>query len=162
MLKKVLTAIIAADFALGAISCGVKKAEENTLATMAQLEQRIEDNRTTAQATGTATHNPYVKKNLGTFSLTFYVPDKKWGYQTSTGVRSQHLKTCAVDPNVIPYGSVIQITGSNGQTLRLKAVDCGNGIKGSKIDIFYDGSVSDGYDWIAEFGTVHTVYLLEE
>lgn len=108
------------------------------------------------------TSDPYVAKNLGTFSLTFYIPDAKWGYSTSTGVRSQHLATCAVDPRVIPYGSVIKIVGNNGQTLILKAVDCGGGIKGNKIDIFWDKSISEGYAWMAEFGTIHNVYLLEE
>lgn len=97
--------------------------------------------------------------NLGTFKLTFYTPhDDKWGYQTATGVRSEHLKTCAVDPKVIPYGSVLQITGSNGQTLTLKAVDCGSAIKGNKIDIFWDGDTQSGYDWMAKFGTTHEVY----
>lgn len=110
---------------------------------------------------GVTVTNPYISKNLGTFSLTFYVADAKWGYGTSTGVRSQHLATCAVDPNVIPLGSVIQITGNNGQTLTLKCVDVGGGIKGNKIDIFWDRSVAEGYAWMAEFGTIHSVYLIE-
>ena len=159
LIKKAMTVLLASNFALGAISCGVKKAEERTLETMAAIEQRIEDNCSWDMTT--AKNGRYVKDNLGVFSLTFYVPDAQWGYQTSTGVRSQHLKTCAVDPNVIPYGSVIQITGNNGQVLTLKAVDCGGGIKGNKIDIFWDGSVSSGYAWMAEFGTVHSVYILE-
>ena len=160
MFKKVITAIIAADFALGAISCGVKKAEENTLATMAQLEQRIEEH--DGWDVPTSRSGRYVKDSLGVFSLTFYVPDTEWGYQTATGVRSQHLATCAVDPKVIPLGSVIRITGNNGQTLTLKCVDVGGGIKGNKIDIFWDGSVASGYEWMARFGTVQSVYLLEE
>lgn len=160
MFKKVLSAIIAADFALGALSCGIQKAEERTLETMSQIEERIEKHECPASVK-TRSDN-YIKDSLGVFSLTFYVPDEEWGYQTSTGARSVHLATCAVDPNVIPYGSVIQITGDNGQTLRLKAVDCGGGIVGNKIDIFWDGSIKAGYDWIADFGTVHQVYLLEE
>lgn len=162
MFKKVISAMVAVDCALGCITYGVKTAEERTLATMASIEQRIEDQAQETKMQHQATKNPYIKKNLGTFSLTFYVPDSKWGYATATGVRSQHLKTCAVDPKVIPYGSVIQITGNNGQTLTLKAVDCGNGIKNNAIDVFWDGSVSSGYAWMAEFGTIHTVYLLEE
>lgn len=162
MFKKVITTLLAADFALGAISCGVQKAEENTLATMATLEQRIEEHNSESWDVTTEKAGRYVKDALGVFSLTFYVPDTKWGYQTSTGVRSQHLKTCAVDPNVIPLGSVIRITGDNGQTLTLKCVDIGGGIKGNKIDIFWDGSVASGYDWMADFGTIHNVYLIEE
>lgn len=99
-------------------------------------------------------------KSLGTFRLTFYVPDAKWGYQTATGVRSEHLKTCAVDPTIIPYGSVLQITGDNGQTLTLRAVDCGSAVKGNHIDIFWDGSEDSGHEWISGFGTRQEVRLL--
>lgn len=159
MIKKIISTIIAADFALGAISCGVKKAEERTLATMAEIEQRIEEHECPASVKTRSER--YIKDSLGVFSLTFYVPDEQWGYQTATGVRSQHLATCAVDPSVIPYGSVIRIEGNNGQVLTLKAVDCGS-FSGNKIDIFWDGPVTSGYRWIAEFGTIHNVYLLEE
>lgn len=121
---------------------------------------------TAAQTTTAKVTDPYVKRNLGNFDLTFYVPDDTWGYSTSTGVKSQHLTTCAVDPNVIPLGSVIQITGDNGQVLKLKCVDIGNLVVGNKIDIFYDSynynGVQAGYDWLAKFGTVQEVYLLEE
>lgn len=100
-------------------------------------------------------------KILGTFRLTFYVPDAQWGYQTATGVRSEHLKTCAVDPTVIPYGSVLRITGDNGQTLTLRAVDCGSAVKGNKIDIFWDGTESAGHKWMNEFGIYQDVTLIE-
>lgn len=100
-------------------------------------------------------------KSLGTFRLTFYVPDAKWGYQTATGVRSEHLKTCAVDPMVIPYGSVLRITGNNGQTLTLRAVDCGSAVKDNKIDIFWDGTESAGHKWMADFGIHQEVTLIE-
>lgn len=160
MIKKIISTIIAADFMLGSIACGVKTAEERTLATMAEIEQRIEIHECPASVKTRSER--YIKDSLGVFTLTFYVPDEQWGYQTATGVRSQHLATCAVDPDVIPYGSVIRIEGNNGQVLTLKAVDCGGGIVGNKIDIFWDGSVASGYKWIAEFGTVHSVYLLEE
>lgn len=155
MFKRIITTMLAADFALGALTCGVKKAEERTLAKMETYIEEIEEQKP-------ARPNRYVKDSLGVFSLTFYVPDEEWGYQTATGVRSQHLATCAVDPNVIPLGSVIQITGDNGQTLTLKCVDVGGGIKGNKIDIFWDGSVQSGYNWIAKFGTLANVYVIEE
>ncbi len=120
---------------------------------ISEKKQKLEEN------------DPYISKNLGTFSLTFYVPDAQWGYNTATGERPVHLGTCAVDPRVIPYGSVIKIVGNNGQTIILRANDCGGGIKGNKIDIFWDtaiASVSDGYKWMGSFGTIHEVYLLEE
>lgn len=159
--KKVMSVMLAADFAMGAFACGVKKAEERTVEKMSAYIEEIEDWKAPV-----STEGRYVKRELGVFSLTFYVPDAEWGYQTSTGARSTHLKTCAVDPSVIPLGSTIMITGNNGQKLYLKAVDIGGGIRGSKIDIFFDsnlyGGVSTGYKWIADFGTIHSVYLLEE
>ena len=159
MFKKVLTTIIAADFALGAISCGVKKAEENTLATMAAIEQRIEEG---CNSKKTKTVSPYAKKDLGYFSLTFYVPDGKWGRATATGEEPVHLRTCAVDPRIVPYGSVLLVVSDTGRTLTVRANDCGSGIIGNKLDVFWDKSVAEGYDFFADFGTVAHVYLLEE
>jgi len=132
-----------------------------------EKQERKTTKQTTAKIATTNSVDPYISRRLpGKFSLTFYIPDAKWGYATSTGTRSQHLATCAVDPNVIPLGSVIQITGDNGHVLKLKCVDIGNGIQGSKIDIFYDsnnyGGVAAGYRWMESFGTIHDVYLLEE
>lgn len=158
MFKKVLSAIIAADFALGAISCGVKKAEERTLETMSAIEQRIEDNCNRK----TKSVSPYAKQDLGYFSLTFYVPDAKWGRATATGEEPVHLRTCAVDPRIVPYGSVLLVVSSTGKTLTVRANDCGNGIIGNKLDIFWDKSVSEGYDYFEDFGTVAHCYLLEE
>lgn len=162
MIKKIISTIIAADLMLGSIACGVKTAEERTLATMARMSEQASIGQVQDGYTVKTRSERYIKDSLGVFSLTFYVPDEEWGYQTATGVRSQHLATCAVDPDVIPYGSVIRIEGNNGQVLTLKAVDCGGGIIGNTIDIFWDGSISAGYQWIADFGTVHNVYLLEE
>ena len=55
------------------------------------------------------------------------------GKATSTGVTATAGRTIAVDPRVIPYGSEIII---NNQKYR--AEDCGGGIKGNKIDIFFN------------------------
>ena len=151
--------MLAADFALGAISCGVKKAEENTLATMSAIEQRIEE---AAPDKLSRTVSPYAKKDLGYFSLTFYVPDAKWGRATATGEEPVHLRTCAVDPRIVPYGSVLLVVSSTGKTITVRANDCGNGIIGNKLDIFWDKSVAEGYDFFADFGTVARIYLLEE
>jgi len=97
-------------------------------------------------------------KNLGQFRITCYTPYSdggRWGYQTSTGARSTHLQTCAVDPNVIPLGSTIYING-----LTLKAVDVGGAVKGNKVDIFYDGTSSEARAWLDSFGEYHTVTIL--
>lgn len=98
--------------------------------------------------------------NLGLFNITIYTPycdGGKWGYQTATGVTSEHILTCAVDPKVIPLGSIIKI----GE-FTLQAVDTGSAVKGKVIDIFYDGSVKDAEEWIKNFGTSKEVILIEQ
>lgn len=52
---------------------------------------------------------------------------------TSTGAIAKEGKTIAVDPAVIPYGSVVKINGNE-----YVAEDCGGAIKGNKIDIFVE------------------------
>ena len=162
-MKTWISTLLAIDFAIGFCTIGsndtFKKAEKAAEPARTAITEIAEQFTPCKQEISLNRHS---SKKIGTFSLTFYVADAKWGYSTSTGARSTHLQTCAVDPKVIPYGSVIQITGNNGQTLTLKAVDCGGGIVGNKIDIFWDRSIKEGYDWIAQFGTIHDVYLLEE
>lgn len=97
--------------------------------------------------------------NLEQFRITVYTPycdGGVWGYTTSTGVKSTHLKTCAVDPKIIPLGSELNING-----LTLKAVDTGSAVKGKKIDIFFDGTKKEAREWISnEFGEYHNVTLI--
>lgn len=52
--------------------------------------------------------------------------------RTSTGTTPTVGRTCAVDPNVIPYGSEVII---DGQTYI--AEDCGGAIKGNRVDILF-------------------------
>ena len=156
MLKKVISTLIAADMALGCITCGIKTAEERTLATMADIEQSIEENCKAKSG------SPYAKQDLGLFTLTFYVPDAKWGRATATGEKPVHLRTCAVDPRIVPYGSVLLVVSDTGKTLTVRANDCGSAIIGNKLDIFWDKSIAEGYAFFADFGTVARVYLLEE
>lgn len=51
----------------------------------------------------------------------------------STGERLTAGYSIAVDPSVIPYGSVVTINGHE-----YKAMDCGGAIKGNRIDIYFD------------------------
>lgn len=112
--------------------------------------------KTTVEYTATA-KSASTGKSLGTFKITVYTPGSdggSWGYQTATGVRSQHLKTCAVDPKVIPLGSTIYVNG-----LTLLACDTGSAVKGNVIDIFYDGSDSAACKWVSDFGTRQEVKI---
>ena len=98
-------------------------------------------------------------KSLGIFTITAYGPYSdggKWGYQTSTGVMSEHLATCAVDPKTIPLGSKIMLNG-----WELLAVDTGSAVKGQIVDIFYDASDKVILKWIESIGDKHEVFLLQ-
>jgi 3D (Asp-Asp-Asp) domain-containing protein len=94
---------------------------------------------------------------VGEFKITVYTPycdGGNWGYLTATGVTSEHLATCAVDPKTIKLGSTIHVGD-----LTLIAVDTGSAVKGNIIDVFYDGTQAEARKWIAEFGTVADVWL---
>lgn len=74
---------------------------------------------------------------MGTYTLTAYCPCRKCiGYKlkvrTSTGTKPQINRTIAVDPTVIPYGSIVYIEGLGYYI----AEDCGGSVKGNSIDIF--------------------------
>lgn len=76
----------------------------------------------------------YIEKE---FKLTAYCPCEscsgKWGSKTSTGKTAKAGRTIAVDPSVIPYGTEVEIDGCT-----YIAEDCGGGVKGNHIDIFFD------------------------
>lgn len=52
---------------------------------------------------------------------------------TATGTQATEGRTIAVDPSVIPYGTIVYI---NGQAF--VAEDCGGAIKGRRIDMFFN------------------------
>ena len=95
---------------------------------------------------------------LGEFLLTGYCPCEKcsegWDRKTATGTTAEEGRTVAVDPNVIPYGSILEIDGH-----RYIAEDCGGMINDNHIDIFKNlhedcfGDDCNGY---------HSVYLIKE
>lgn len=73
-------------------------------------------------------------KSLGQFTTTYYWPgEDRYGKLTSTGAIAKEGKTIAVDPSIIPYGSIIKINGNE-----YIAEDCGGAIKGNKIDVFVE------------------------
>lgn len=84
--------------------------------------------------------NPMTKTHmtsLGKFKLTAYCPCREcsggYGRQTSTGHRAKSRHTVAVDPRNIRYGTKLIIDGTT-----YTAEDCGGGVKGRHIDIFFN------------------------
>ena len=78
--------------------------------------------------------------DLGTFELNAYcgenyphICNDGESEETATGTKPKANHTVSVDTSIIPYGTELLI---NGQVY--VAEDCGDGIKGKKIDIFFD------------------------
>ena len=78
---------------------------------------------------------------LGQFVITYYWPGEDvYGRLTSTGAIAEEGRTIAVDPSIIPYGSIVLINGNE-----YVAQDCGGAIKGKNIDIFVDNPKMQKY-----------------
>lgn len=171
--------ILGAGFILGAIICVALDwgTENGTYSGSNEIKQIIAETRAATTIPDSAKREcitpvelPHPLRNvkpesttkytsLGTFKLTVYTPHCDggiWGYQTATGARSEHLATCAVDPDVIPLGSVIEVGG-----IQFKAVDTGSAVKGNIVDLFFDGTQKDALAWMQKFGIVHEVLLCE-
>lgn len=80
---------------------------------------------------------------LGEFRLTAYCSDScccgVWanGY-TATGTMATEGRTIAVDPGVIPYGTHVLLIWPDGTQHSYIAEDCGSGVNGNHIDVFFD------------------------
>lgn len=82
-------------------------------------------------------------KYIGTFVVTAYCACEKccgkWADGiTSTGTVATQGRTIAVDPRVIPYGTVLYFEGHGDLIGGYIAEDCGGSIKGNRIDLFFD------------------------
>ena len=95
-------------------------------------------------------------QSLGKFKLTAYCPCQScsadYGTQTSTGAVAKEGRTVAVDPGVIPYGTVLIINGKE-----YIAEDTGSAIKGNRIDIYFDD-----HDAAWDFGVKYAEVFVKE
>lgn len=77
------------------------------------------------------------REKTETFKVTAYCPchecSGEYGRQTATGHMARAMRTIAVDPAVVPYGTHVKING-----IEYVAEDCGGAVKGNTIDIFFD------------------------
>jgi 3D (Asp-Asp-Asp) domain-containing protein len=71
------------------------------------------------------------------FIATWYTPAGGVGngLTTASGHKVSE-NSIAVDPSVIPLGSIVEVKYDDGRIERKWAVDTGGAIKGNKIDIF--------------------------
>ncbi|MGE5561542.1 MAG: peptidoglycan-binding protein [Chloroflexota bacterium] len=88
----------------------------------------------------------------------------QWGpYAAYDGARLK-LSDIAVDPNVIPLGTRVYVTGYSSPLLPAggfvgRAVDTGSAIKGNRIDIYTEGTPAE----VSDFGMQDVkVYILEQ
>ncbi len=91
--------------------------------------------------------------DLGTFKLTAYCPCPaccgEWADGiTYTGTAATQGRTLAVDPDVIPLGSSVEI---DGQTY--VAEDIGGAIQGNRIDVYFR-SHTDALEFGVQYATV--------
>ena len=98
---------------------------------------------------------------LGEFKLTAYCPCAKCCGKTdgitATGTTATEGRTIAVDPRVIPYGSTVTIYFSDGTLHSYIAEDCGGGIKGNRLDIYFND-----HQTALQFGVQRAYVYMEE
>ena len=99
---------------------------------------------------------------IGEFKLTAYCPCAKccgkWANGiTSTGTTAAEGRTIAVDPRVIPHGSSVTIYFADGTSHTYTAEDCGGGIKGNRLDIYFND-----HQTALQFGVQRAYVYMEE
>lgn len=101
----------------------------------------------------------YSKKIMMSATAYSTLPSENGGYSVSAMGNPLRYGIAAVDPSIIPLGSRVYVTSSDGSWSYgvASAEDTGGAIKGNKIDLCYDGSSS-----VSNFGRRScVVYILE-
>lgn len=128
-------------------------------------------------ATGTAVAEPYCKiddpsivlKNGRPVNYEYIVSGKATAYTAPEGAytasgRLAEIGTCAVNPDVIPYGSILYIVGQNDNICYGYAVaaDTGLGLLENLISVdVYMGSTSEHYDDACAWGLQYVdIYVI--
>lgn len=96
-----------------------------------------------------------VRFALGEYRVTAYCACEICCPGTSDGLTYTETvategRTIAVDPEVIPLGSIVEVNGN-----KYIAEDIGGAIKGNRLDIFFN-SHEDALEWGVQY---HDVYL---
>jgi 3D (Asp-Asp-Asp) domain-containing protein len=127
----VFSIIIAAVFLVSTISIAMIRQEKSELQVkQGVLEKRLSDMEEDLLSGYSADE----------FEITAYDPSPascgKWAKfgKTKTGTNPHKLRTVAVDPNIIPLGSLVYIDSIGWRI----AEDTGRLIKGKTIDLFFD------------------------
>ena len=94
----------------------------------------------------------YTDVNGNSYAYSYYIDVTATAYGTLSGItatgKAIDYGMIAVDPNVIPLGTKVYLTGSWGDMGVHSAEDTGGAIKGNKIDVF----LGDDYDLLMQFG----------
>jgi 3D (Asp-Asp-Asp) domain-containing protein len=136
----VFSSIIAAVFLISTISIAVIRQERSEL----QRKQNALEKRLSG-----IEEDLLSGYSADEFEITAYDPSAascgKWAKmgKTKTGTNPHKLRTVAVDPNIIPLGSLVYIDGVGWRI----AEDTGRLVKGRIIDLFFDS-----YDEARDFG----------
>ncbi|MCI5605187.1 MAG: G5 domain-containing protein [Clostridia bacterium] len=109
---------------------------------------------------GTVNGMKYSKKITMTATAYSTSPSENGGYTVSAMGNPLGYGIVAVDPSVVPLGSKVYVTSADGSWTYgvASAEDTGGAIKGNKIDLCYNSSVSE----VNQFGRRScVVYILE-